>query len=70
MSSGSEENRVDEGKDDIALTKNNDNDSADPSEDAAFFPDPDVETSTVLETVSWWAEFTSIHGVYYAFERG
>ena len=35
-----------------------------------YFPDPNIDDSTFIETIAWWAEFTSIHGVYYAFERG
>lgn len=34
------------------------------------FPDPNVEDPTALETAQWWAEFASIHGVYYMLERG
>jgi len=38
--------------------------------DGTYFPDPNISTPTALETASWWAEFTSVHGVYYALERG
>lgn len=41
-----------------------------PSPAKNYFPDPDIHNPTAMETSQWWAEFTSIHGVYYMLERG
>lgn len=38
--------------------------------DYTYFPDPNLHEDSWIDIVGWWAEFTSIHGVYYAFERG
>ncbi|CAB9519788.1 Acid-sensing ion channel [Seminavis robusta] len=35
-----------------------------------YFPDPRLDDASLLEVIAWWSEFTSIHGVYYMFERG
>jgi Amiloride-sensitive sodium channel len=35
-----------------------------------YFPDPDIDNPTLIETIAWWAESTSIHGLHYALERG
>jgi len=35
-----------------------------------YFPNPSLHNPTALETIKWWAEYTSIHGMYYIFERG
>mmetsp|Transcript_5301 Transcript_5301/g.12029 ORF Transcript_5301/g.12029 Transcript_5301/m.12029 type:complete len:485 (+) Transcript_5301:171-1625(+) len=34
------------------------------------FPNPNILNPTALETSQWWAENTSIHGMYYMLERG
>lgn len=53
-----------------------DDDAVVPTDDASngapetYFPDPNLDNPSVIETLGWWAEFTSTHGVYYMLERG
>ena len=35
-----------------------------------YFPSPSIHNPTALEVTKFWAENTSIHGMYYMFERG
>ena len=35
-----------------------------------YFPNPSIHNPTALETTKWWAEYTSIHGMYYMCNNG
>ena len=47
-----------------------DNEQYDDSKVYDYFPNPSIHNPTALETTKWWAENTSMHGMYYMFERG
>lgn len=53
-----------------STTTNNDLAAVDNDNNDLYFPNPNLFNPTALETIKWWAEFTSIHGMYYIFERG
>lgn len=59
----------------LSSDDNNNNNNNNPSttiehNNDDYFPNPSLHNPAALETIKWWAEYTSIHGMYYIFERG